>query len=217
MIVLVFLSCSTNNEQKENNVEENLDTIRIQDDSTSSKEVLVESNINNKGPIKYFIDLTDTLDELGWSSDTARLNNVPIYSMLEYENLKLFNNRPFYKIDITNCEIFRYEKHNNYRVNLIDFELFRKAKDIWGYFYRIDNEDNYITDGVIEQWEFEDETMVKSAIGNLKLVYPLPYFNTSPYYHQVDNYLFIFHTRASNFSYNQKDIYEKFKIITSSN
>ena len=165
-------------------------------------------------PTEPFRILTDTMEYMGWIADTNRLKKVDIYNNLKNSKTQKFNNKIFYKIDLAEHLIFTWENSGNHTADSLNYRLFEKAKSIWAYFYRNKSDKITIRDGVIEQWEFDNENTAKSALQNLKQVYPLPYFNTQPYYLQVENYLFIFNTRASAFSYSQEEIYEIFKNIT---
>lgn len=70
-----------------------------------------------------------------------------------------------------------------------------------------------LIDGVIEQWEFGTEQQARNAYKKITKIGDLIYFNTSPYFYNLDNKLFIFHTRAMNFSFKQAKVFKKFKTI----
>jgi hypothetical protein len=93
--------------------------------------------------------------------------------------------------------------------------MFAEAENVWGYFYQKEEQKDVKTDGVIEQWMFKDSVTAQVAIDKLNAIYPLPYFNTQPYYMTDGQFLFIFHTRADAFSYRQKDFFNKFREISS--
>ncbi|MFB6258797.1 MAG: hypothetical protein ABEH38_08890, partial [Flavobacteriales bacterium] len=73
---------------------------------------------------------------------------------------------------------------------------------------------NWIVDGVIEQWKFEKEIQVTKAMEALRKADSDPFFNTSPYFQELGPYLFIFHARAMNFSYEQEPYYQRFKEMS---
>jgi hypothetical protein len=204
ILILVIYSCKNDSKKMNINDQQSLiDKIAKQDKLSN----------NSDGPNHYFIKLVDTLTKLGWHADTNRIKKTGVYSYLKKSKMKIFDNKPFYKIKISENMLFYGENAANSTAYEIDFDLFKKVKTIWGYFYRQKAESDWIEDGVIEQWEFESQNEAISALGNLKKAYPEPYFNTEPYYSQVDNYLFIFHTRAAGFCYKQKTFYELFKNI----
>ncbi len=205
---LTIISC-------ENNTAHNETDNNLTDTSLLKNDIIIKQDISEtykKGPIECFQKLTDTMDEMDWIADTNRLKEVTIYN-LNSSKIHKYNNKPFYIIDLAEHQIFTWENSAFHLADTVNYSLFKKAKSIWAYFYRNKSDKITIRDGVIEQWEFEDETTAELALQNLEEVYPLPYFNTQPYYHQVKNYLFIFNTRASAFSYSQKEIYEIFKNI----
>jgi hypothetical protein len=201
IFILIVYSCKNDAKKKNINDQQSLIDKIAKHDKLSN---------NSDEPNHYFIKLVDTLTKLGWHADTNRINKTGIYSDLKKSKIKIFDNKPFYKIKISENMLFYGENAANSTADEIDFELFRKVKTIWGYFYRQKVESDWIEDGVIEQWKFESQNEAILALNNLKKAYPMPYFNTEPYYSQVDNYLFIFHTRAAAFSYKQKAFYELF-------
>jgi hypothetical protein len=89
--------------------------------------------------------------------------------------------------------------------------VFREAKAVWGYFYRLDTAEVMITDGAIEQWEFRTEKQAEDALKSLREVDHRPFFNTDPFYRRKGPFLFIFHDRSMGFSYEQKPLFERFE------
>lgn len=165
-------------------------------------------------PIYEFQTFTKDIEEDKWFSDTVRLKRVNIYSSLKKANIKLFNNRPFYRISFNDSEIkksLRLHIYNGKYADSLDVNLVMRVKTIWGYFYRGEKKQNTIEDGLIEQWEYESEYLAKEALKEIEEFGRIAYFNTNPYFIRVENYVFIFHTRAMSFSYGQKEIYKKFK------
>ena len=208
LLTLTIISCEYNTTKK------TIDNSQTDTNLINGKDtVIIVKELYKDEPIKYFYTLIDTIEKLGWIADTNRPKKVTIYKNLKSSKIQKFNNKPFYIIDLAEHEIFTWENSANHLTDSLNYSLFKKAKSIWAYFYRNKFDKITIRDGVIEQWEFDDETTAELALQNLEEVYPLPYFNTQPYYHQVKNYLFIFNTRASAFSYSQKEIYEIFKNI----
>lgn len=103
------------------------------------------------------------------------------------------------------------QSFKNEAFSKLNFNNFRKVKNIWGYFYRNKFKTNLISDGVIEQWEFgnaEDAEEVLQEISTSRG--DIIYFNTMPFFCRIDNKLIIFQTRAMAFSYDQKAVFQKF-------
>jgi len=237
LIVLLFCSCSDRNDKNELG-------------QTNSSEITVDrtKSINLDVDTQQFVPTTisgqpcieiqkfvEEIDSLGWVSDTSRLNKVGIYSELNRKQVKYFNNKPFYKIDFENSDLFSYYNYepirivsdsieiendsvNNYyrspiemAFDSIDIELFRNAKSIWAYFYREKDAVEWISDGIIKQWEFDNSKNAEIALKQIQRAGSMMYFNTTPYYKQIDNKVIIFHTRAMAFSYDQRKLFERFK------
>ena len=90
--------------------------------------------------------------------------------------------------------------------------VFSKVTQIWGYFYCHTPRESWNSDGVIEQWEFPDTTLAQKALSYItnKGISSMLYFNTQPYFARFENSLYIFHSRASAFSYDQQAVFDKF-------
>src|SRR5690606_41462220 len=86
-----------------------------------------------------------------------------------------------------------------------------KVKSIWAYFYRKEPQEKWNSDGLIEQWEFDNKQLALTAYEELDKIALFVYFNTQPYYFTHENFLYIFHTRAMAFSFEQKPVFEMFK------
>ena len=175
-------------------------------------------------PIKEFQKLVKEIEKDNWFSDTIRLKKKNLYSSLINGELKFFHNKPFYKIDFNDTELqnsyISLKKHRTYYGKYSDslnIELVKKVKTIWGYFYRGKKIKNTIEDGVIEQWEFENEEIAKKAFIEIRSFSDMSYFNTRPYLFRERNLVFILHTRAMYFSYGQEKVYNKFKDLFSHN
>jgi hypothetical protein len=173
-----------------------------------------KSNILNE-PCNEIKEYVLKIEKDGWISDTARLSQVQIYKELNRKDIFFFNDKPFYKLSFKESRLkTKWDYNANfYRkyMDYIDYDLFKNVKSIWGYFYRAKNAKSIITDGVIEQWEFENDTDAQNALMQMQKAGSVIYFNTNPYFIRIRNKLIIFHTRAMAFSYNQKPLFQDFK------
>lgn len=161
---------------------------------------------NSIEPTSNFLEFVTEIEGNGWISDTARINKVQLYGLAKIE-VRTFKDRPFYDIPYAKTQ-FHY---------ILDRESGKKSdnilsevKQIWGYFYRQKDATSWIPDGMIEQWSFGDSTSAKLAFGELKKHGNNIFFNTTPFFHRVNNDIFVFHARAMAFSYDQKPLFEKF-------
>lgn len=167
------------------------------------------------GPTKNFRWLAYQLDSLGFKSDTVRVANVRMYKELLNVDVQQFEAFPFYKMNKRNTAILWRNTRAFNQTDSLDTEIFLKAESVWGYFYQKEETKNVRTDGVIEQWKFIDAATAQTAMDELNKFYPLPYFNTQPYYLTDGPFLFVFHTRADAFSYRQKEFFKKFRELSS--
>jgi hypothetical protein len=166
-------------------------------------------------PTRNFGVIVRMLDSLGYRSDTARVAKLKNYKELLDSEVQRFGTFPFYRVDKEKSKVLWWNTIARDKTDSIDTEIFRKAENVWSYYYQKEESKNLKTDGVIEQWMFQDSVTAQTAMEKLKTIYPLPYFNTQPYYIADGQYLFIFHTRANAFSYRQKNFFNKFREISS--
>lgn len=204
---ILILSFAISCKQKQ----ENINKVNKSSDSLK-QETSIKKVIKTNQPQQKLISFCKKLKEIGFRADTTRAKKITSYKSLRKSKTYTFQNFPFYKLSYDDTEISllndsTYIEVFNVKVNST---IFKKQKSIWAYFYRGQKEANSIPDGVIEQWEFEDEIHAKKATLILDKVDPLPFFNTNPYYKQEKNYLIIFHTRAMAYSYMQKELFNMY-------
>jgi len=183
-------------------------------DTTAQRTVATIDVIQGR-PTKSFLILVNVLDSLGYLSDTSRVKRVKNYKELLTSDIVLFDEFPFYKVDKQNTKVLWWNSISREKSEYLDVGVFAQASEVWAYFYGKREDDGMTVDGVIEQWNFPDRPSGQLAMEKLTSYYPLPYFNTQPYYFVEGSHLFIFHTRASAFSYRQEDFFEMFKEISS--
>jgi hypothetical protein len=166
-------------------------------------------------PTRNFVTIVRLLDSLEYSSDATRSNKSRNYKEIVESEVRFFDGFPFYKIDKEKTKILWWNTLVRQKEDSIETKIFEEAESVWGYFYS-KTETRYLTvDGIIEQWTFPDNTTAETALDDLRSFYPLPYFNTEPYYLTDGKFLFVFHTRASAFSYRQKEFFNKFREMSS--
>lgn len=219
-ISIILWCCSENKTKDKTIIAKNTKQNVIEAHSNSFKSVnkvdsekeLVNKELFTNAPCVEIQDFVADIESLKWISDTVRLNKVGIYRELNRQKIKYFNGRPFYSISFENSQLNKaYDtKLYNSPFDSLDFELFKGAKNIWGYFYRNKEATGLISDGVIEQWEFESDEQAEKALRKILQTGSMIYINTNPYFCRIRNKLIIFQSRAMAFSYDQKPIFEKF-------
>lgn len=222
IIILILLwSCSENKSKNKTGVTQKADqsTVQIETDTTqledkknTEKKDSIDQQIIENVPCLELQEFVIEIESLNWVSDPTRLNKIGIYGELNRQKVKKFKNKPFYQIDFENSRLnkaYNWEIYNRH-FDSLDFELFKGVKNIWGYFYRDKEATDWISDGVIEQWEFESEKQADKALRQILKSGFIVYFNTNPYFCRIRNKLIIFQSRAMAFSYDQKPIFEKF-------
>ncbi|HYG40851.1 MAG TPA: hypothetical protein VD908_19640 [Cytophagales bacterium] len=215
--ILVSLLCLSCNIKKEEARIEGSKHREVKNDTSKLKTTgIVDSIKFLSGDIIQPCDEIQTfvsdIEKVKWVSDTNRLKEVGIYNELDRSQIKFFNTKPFYNIHFENSKINQAYNTETFKDDLdsLDFELFKSVNNIFGYFYRKRTESDLIADGVIEQWEFENEEQAEKALKNIRRSGFIIYFNTQPYFCRLRNNLIIFQTRAMAFSYEQRLLFEKF-------
>ncbi len=212
LIFILFIACQSN--QKNEAIEEipksKEDTV-VNQTISEEKKTVVDTLPKPSIPFQEF---TLYLDSIGYSSDTIRARKIATWQNNELP-LILVNNKPFFKIDPSNHHILSSEESlkGNYRYDslTVNYLAFKKAISIFTYYYRENVKSKFIADGTIEEWNFKTDTEAKAALRELDKIKDLYYFNTRSYSFQADNYMYIFHTRASAFELPLKRIYTKFR------
>lgn len=179
-------------------------------DHETEKEAPIE--LGSNAPCIELQEFVVDIENIKWVSDTNRLKKAGLYRELNRQKVKHFNDKPFYPISFENSQLSRTysSEMEDVYFDSLDFELFKGVQNIWGFFYRDKEATDWITDGVIEQWEFENEDKANQALQQIRRPGSIIYFNTNPYFCRIRNMLIIFQTRAMAFSYDQKPIFEKF-------
>lgn len=148
---------------------------------------------------------------LNRDTDSTRLVKNNLYSELIAASMQRFDKQPFYPVSFENSQIIRFLKNESGKR-----ALFEKTTGVWGFFYfRQDN--GQFPDGVIEEWTFSSEEEAEDALHAIKNSGDQIFFNTQPYFCVIRNKLYVFHTRAMAFSYDQKPLFEAFVQRTGAN
>jgi hypothetical protein len=180
-------------------------------DSTARKDVkevvAIDQHLSHT-PTREFISLTMKIDSLGFRFDTTRVKKIIYGDYLHPKNIEIFDRLPFYRIT-NNKEtwLYRWDAGTRTVGDSVGHALISEATSVWAYFYCDKKTSSRIEDGVIEQWEFSDEKTPRRILDSLISFYPLPYFNTSPFYLATGKYLYVFHTRANAFSFRQQEFF----------
>ncbi len=209
LVTLLFLSCDSKSNDKELNQDK---TVTREKEVTKSRKI-IKKTIDKNQPIKQFQEFVSKIRKKGWYHDTLRVAKKKSYRELKENNFKNINGFPFYKVNFNDTGVkyaFDYRPYNGKYADSLDINLLKQVKNIWAYFYREDLKGNSISDGVIEQWEFKDKLKAEKGKKEIDDFSYIAYFNTAPYVCSIDKYVFIFHTRAMGYSYDQKNLFEMF-------
>lgn len=192
-----------------------LATTKNDSDTTENRKVRVVTKDHQEPShtlTQEFIRLVEKMDSLGFRSDTSRVKKLVYGSYLSPKNDSIVEGNVYYHInDPASTFLFRWDDGVQHPSDSLAIEWLSNATAIWAYFYCQEQHSALIEDGVIEQWEFPDEKTPQQIFDRLISFYPLPYFNTSPFYLISGKHLYVFHTRASAFSFRQQEFFRIFK------
>jgi hypothetical protein len=161
-----------------------------------------KDNSRNQHPSMVFRKFVQEIEKDGWGSDTTRVKQLDSYNLNNAE-LRMQKNLPFYAMS--------YEKTGVEQIiDGHEAEALSKVQQIWAYYYRDKTHQYIISDGVIEEWQFEDASSAEAAFKAFNRQKNNLYFNTEPYFYQIKSSVYVFHTRAMAFSVDQKGVFEKF-------
>lgn len=160
-------------------------------------------------PSQLLIDFAKQIESEGWVADTSRINKVGLYGLKEIDP-EFVQGLPLYALNYDQTRVFNGLSFEDFEPQEEVDQVISKVASIWGYFYRDKDAENWITDGMIEEWTYQNEEEATAAFVELKKHGNFIFFNTMPFFHQMGKTIFIFHARAMAFSYSQKPIYESF-------
>lgn len=163
------------------------------------------ANVTMGKPSNMFRSFVSEIAQQNWIHDTARLQKTG-YHYLKPDHLHDFNQVPFYYLEVMETDLYRYVS-----IQFNPDSLLKPAPEIWAYFYRKKDAHNMIPDGVIEEWKFRDTIQAIRVLEYLNKSGQGIWFNTTPFFFRNKQYVYIFHTRAMLFSYDQKPLFTAFQ------
>lgn len=161
-----------------------------------------KNSFNYQHPSMAFRKFVQEIEKDGWGSDTARVKQLNMYNLNSAE-LRMKKKLPFYALSYEDTHVDQIIDGN-------EEEALSKVQQIWAYYYRDKTHEYIISDGVIEEWHFEDASSAEAAFNAFNRQKTNLYFNTEPYFYQIKSSVYVFHTRAMAFSIDQKGVFEKF-------
>lgn len=217
--LLFLISCSDQSTDKQSVHKQ----IIIKD--TTSQQANTVDTLMPQITTDRFLRLVEFFDSSGFHFDTPRFKKTYKYS----DNAKVhkIDNYIFYDISfektipyehIKRCDNDTSEHMKNWcakwGLNLNNFE---KAEKIIQYFFVDKNVNSptyrgekYFVDGIIEEWKFPDNNSAKRASEDLGTKQEMVYVNRGGFVCYLDNYMYVFHSRASNFMYSLKPLFKTF-------
>ena len=161
-----------------------------------------QNNSRFQHPSMVFRKFVKEIEKDGWGSDTSRVKQLNMYNLNSAEIL-MQKNLPFYALSYEETGVEQIIDGN-------DAEALSKVQQIWAYYYRDKTHQYIISDGVIEEWQFEDASSAEAAFNAFNRQKTNLYFNTEPFFYRIKTSVYVFHTRAMAFSIDQKAVFEKF-------
>lgn len=214
--LIVFLySCQTENSSKEIKSEEKSNDIT--ETAIKSEEISIEID-SSKIPSQTFFKLIEFIDSSGYIHDTAFIHKVGMYrysdSVVYFEKIPFFILNPSesyaVEVSVTSKNDANLSKYSEFYFNE---KIFLEAKHIFAFYYREKNMDDWVTDGFVEEWYFEDSIKAEKALLDFKKNNRHMYFNTASFGKRKKNRLYIMYTRAAGFGIFLDKVYQELKRI----
>jgi len=140
---------------------------------------------NSIKPTNRFFNFTNYLDSIGYIADTSRARKIAGREF-DHSSVILVSNNPFFRINPSSHEILLTKEwlkgNSKFDTMNVDYEIFKKPKTIFAYYYRHNIEGDLIEDGVIEEWIFKTDNDAKKALNELDKIKDLLYFNTASFH-----------------------------------
>lgn len=222
-LFLFLISCS--NQPTENHSGET--TTEKKDSSlihgTIKVDTLATQHVN--ATTDRFVKLVKFIDSSGYSFDTTRAYEFRNSEVRKSKSVKLLfiDNYVFYDIPYQQTIPYYYIKKVTNDTNHFQQEFyqkflrssvaFEKAQNIVGYFFTQKKPTSTLhIDGMIEEWTFPDSNSAKRASEVLgeSDTQGILFFNCGAFVCYIDNYMYVFHTRAAGFMYSIKPIFKNF-------
>ncbi|TAH43534.1 MAG: hypothetical protein EYC69_02395 [Bacteroidetes bacterium] len=174
------------------------------------------------------------LDSIGYSDDTIRFSNSSAKAYHKVAVKHIIDHRTFYEISYeetplvwfsrlhcADCDIDTSEQSRNWCERWkLDTNNFIKVKQIVQYFFVkkiprrfVDYEGKRtkeFPDGVIEEWKFSDNISAKKASEELGSKQKMVFMNCGAFTCYIDNYMYVFYSRAAAYMYSIDPLYKKF-------
>lgn len=183
--------------------------------SINTEEISIEID-STKIPSSTFLKLVDFINESGYTHDTSFIKKVPSYrssdSVINVDG-KLFYYLKPEQTFIT--ELCNYNKDGLWMPHgqMFNEKLYKKAKYVCAYYYRENPKDDYVTDGFIEEWYFEDSLQAEKAYKDFISKNRMVIYKTHSFGKRQNNRLFIMYTRATGFGIILDKFYQELKRI----
>lgn len=197
---VVFASCTGT---PDSTVELSSDTA-VKD--TVHAETVVPVDERLSGPM---LRIADYLDSLGYVDDSTRLETV--YTFLRNNALIYGGRHTFYACVPTETIVTDLIVVGNLPVTF-DSLIYGNPEPVIEYFFTTPakDESGWYTDGIVEQWTFEDSAQARTAAEALVLS-PVVYFHNAPLMVcYVNNRMYVFHSRATPSMYKIKPYFLDF-------
>jgi hypothetical protein len=210
LTLIVFFACN------DNHVSENLtQETTIRHDTPAVTSHLTSLDTISQ-PSRQFLRLVKQIDTAGYIWDTTRIKNVTHY--FRTDSIVTIDNYVFYKMKLKDSWIIEFYELNKdkrdedspIKEGLIKKEYFENAISLFGYYYRQKNKADLMVDGYIEEWLFPTQEDAEKAVKDVHRVKHMVYFNTTPFYCQIDKRIYILHVRASGFSIPMRQFFKRF-------
>lgn len=212
IVLFVLTACSNKSEDKSKEEIITLDSSAI---NSQQAETFVKPTIHKDKLITdRLLNFAKFLDSIGYSWDTTRLKKVAVYSKLDIKPM-FVDHLAFFEVPFRKTTVYLERNNEDMNNSFIDTNEYGKAKKIIMYYFREKNPStaDWITDGVIEEWDFPDSTIAKKISEDLDKIQKRLFWNREAFICRKDNYVYLCYSRSSGFMYAIKPFFDWFATV----
>lgn len=212
--LIIFLSsCQNNDSSKE--IKSEVKSNDTTETAIKKEEISIEID-STKIPSNTFLKLVDFINESGYTHDTSFIKKVPAYrcsdSVFNVDGKLFYYLKPEQTFITELCD---YNKDGSWMPHgqMFNEKLYKKAKYVYAYYYRENPKDDFVTDGFIEEWHFEDSLQAEKAYKDFISKNRMVIYKTNSFGKRQNNKIFVMYTRVTGFGIILDKFYQELKRI----
>jgi hypothetical protein len=175
----------------------------------------VKSKLEREFITDRFYKIVKIIDSSGYYADSIKYRLS--YQYPDSAKIHVIDSDIFYEIPLSqSMPYFMYQNHL-YNSKREDYDIYKSVKNIVCFHFIRKEEseifygdEKWFPDGIVEEWTFPDSISARLAAEDYCKSSGLIIFNSGAYLCYIDNYMYVFYSRAAIFTGFVKIFYERF-------